>query len=199
MKVTLKDYYEEKEPVTAEIKPNQITVLVGRNGYGKSSFLKSLEEYTKQKKIPCLSWDDMNYGRENGKNRLTINGNMKQLAMMAFHSEGETIMSSFSYFFQRIRHTVQTTKKKQIFLLVDQIDSGLDIHQINLIKNVFRDTIIPDIEKHGITAFVVLTANSFEMVNNEDCLDPVTGKHHTFKTLAEYQTYIDKQYEEYKD
>ena len=180
-----------------------LTIIVGRNGYGKTTFLRSLEEQITEASTPCVSWNDNEYGRSVGKDRMLHADNMAGLASMMCRSEGETMLASFSEFFMvkagaAVRHCAKHYKS-EIFFLIDQIDSGLDIYQLDEIKDVINNTIIPDLESRHIAGYFLMTANSFEVAEGEDCLDPVTGKHYRFDTLAEYRSYIKSLYDEKKN
>ena len=198
MKLTFENIRDDEKKFKADIKPETIIVLVGRNGYGKTSFLLSLKEYLEDKKIKCLYWNDMQYGRSEGKSMLIYNGNMDIATQMMFHSEGESMMASFGYYgLSQLGSIVKRQKGlKEIFVLIDQLDSGLDVHQLNEIKNTLKDTAIPDMKKNGITPYIILTANSYETAEGETCMDPLTGKYMTFKDFEEYKAYIDKLYKE---
>lgn len=181
----------------AELQKNHITVLVGRNGYGKTTFLNSLMKYAEEKDIPYIHWNDMEYGRSAGKDKLLYKGDMEAFAQTAFHSEGESILSSFAYFFvSRVRAVAKKYQGKshEMFLLIDQLDSGLDVCQLDEIKDLLASTIIPDLVNHGYDVYCVLSANSFELACREDCLDPRTGEHYVFSTLPAFKKYISKQY-----
>lgn len=179
---------------------NDITVLVGKNGYGKSSLLQGIEQWAANNKIPHVFWSDKRYGRTEGMDILGFHEDFDWLSRMAFRSEGQTMLTSITRFF--ISGCSAATRnlksgQNQIFLLIDQLDSGLDVHQIRYVKRVLRDTIIPDMrDRCKLDVYVVMTANSYEMVYGEDCVDPNTRKHMTFNTLDEYAKYIDSQYTE---
>jgi hypothetical protein len=192
--------YSESKKKSVFISPNTITIVVGKNGYGKTSFIQGLRSYAKIHNHSLVEWSDSEHGRSNGMSSMLWNNNLLGVASMAFHSEGEAMLASFGQLFiSKVGRTVRKLKEskpksKKIFLLIDQIDSGLDIHQIDYIKSVLRDTIIPDINKSGFEAYVILSANSYELVNGEDCIDPVTRSHMRFDTYDEYVEYITNQY-----
>ena len=197
-KFIIPSIYEPAETDSVTLKENDITILVGKNGYGKTSFLYGIEEaFKKDNTVTIVSWSDSKYGRDAGRSILGFHEDYEGLASMAFVSEGQTMMSSFARFFmQRAGGASRRRKPGQdtMFLLVDQLDSGLDSHQIRYIKEVIRNIVIPDMTGQGITVFIIMSANSYELVMGEDCLDPMTRKHLKFKTIQEYMDYIDSQY-----
>ncbi len=194
------NHYSKANKKVVYISPNTITVLVGKNGYGKSSFIHGLMHYAKIHNHTVLSWSDNEHGRNNGMQALLFNDNMQGLAAMAFHSEGEAMHASFGLMFAQklgamIRKLkVDRPKSNKVFLLIDQIDSGLDVHLIDDVKDFLRNVVIPDINKAGFDAFIVLSANSYELVNGEDCIDPVTRSHVAFASYDEFTDYINSQY-----
>lgn len=190
--------YSESNSKYAVFKPNALTVIVGCNGYGKTSYISGLETHLKNKKIQYVKWSDNDNGRTNGMNQFLWSGDNEGLASMALHSEGQAMMASFGRTcIRECGRKVRMAKDsdiKELFIIVDQIDSGLDVHMINYVKNVFKDTIIPDMQKHGITVYVVITANSYEVAKGEYCFDPVQRKAIIFNRYSEYYDYIDAQY-----
>ena len=196
MKFALMNLYTNKRVLTT-LAPNQITILVGKNGYGKTTFLWSLQEYCKEQKIPYYFYNDNEQGRNNGMQKMLRNENYEGLASMAFHSEGEAMLTAFSYFGlkeigKRVHQNVG--KANTFFILLDQLDSGLDCKQLDEIKRVLRELVIPDINKSGMEAYVFITSNSYELAEGEDCVDPVTGKHYSFSDMVEFKSYIKSLY-----
>ena len=189
--------YSINDSKYAVFEPNGLTIIVGCNGYGKTSFIKGLEAHLKRRRVEYVSWSDSANGRTNGMNQFLWDNDIEALASMAFHSEGQAMVASFgnkclSKVGTKVRHMKNL---KELFVLVDQIDSGLDTHMISDIKRAFRQVIIPDMNKHGVTAYVVLTANSYELVKDEYCFDPVTRHAIIFNNYDHYVDYINSMYE----
>ena len=193
--------YSDCESKYAAFHPNRLTIVVGRNGYGKTSFMHALENKLKTKNIPYIEWNDNSNGRSNGMSKLMWNDDLETLAQMAFHSEGEALLTSFGKFcVQRIKY--QITKypdTKELFVLIDQIDSGLDVYMINDIKNAFKGNIIPDLKARGVTVYIVMTSNGYELARDEDCIDPVTRNHIIFNDYNHYVEYISSMYRKSED
>lgn len=222
------DYYEtnnrifEKEIVTFE---EGLTVLVGCNGYGKSTTMKSLRQTIKDdiKKDEESSNNDVIDGlisamrmelsgghyfgndkiryvyfdhiRENNvsdmKQKFLDTGKIDKLIMSASSSEGENVNISFVEFFDNIVKMKKTLKAGQKnFILVDGVDSGLSIDKQKYIKEVFIDTIIPDMQSHNVEIYIVLTTNSYEFAENVPCMDAKTGECIRFDNYDSYRDYI---------
>ena len=195
LSITFKNPYTSKT-ISTKLQEGKLIVLVGKNGYGKTSFIQGLKDYIEKKEYLYVHWCDNDYGRDQGRQMLLMNGNMKELAGMSFHSEGETLLSSLAHFF--IRKAGSLTRKAKendtIFLLLDQADSGLDVHQINEIKNVLKEVIIKHMHSEGLKVYIVASANSYELAEGETCMNPRTGKTHKFKNFTTYKNYINRQY-----
>ena len=191
--------YSNNKRKKARLKKNDITILVGRNGYGKSSFLQGLKQYAEDMdNAIVVEWNDNEHGRGNAMSRMGFEDDLEGLASMICRSEGQRMLTVIGrYFLAKAGYIVRHKGEQHdtMFLLLDQLDSGLDIAQLNRIKNILRDTVIPDMNSNGLTVYTVISANSFELVNGEYCLDPVTRTRKIFKTLDDYTKYITNLYD----
>ena len=93
----------------------------------------------------------------------------------------------------------QRWQTKRTVCILAQLDSGLDVYWINDFKRLFKKSIIPNMNKYGVTVYVVMTANSYELAKGEYCFDPVTRRGIIFNSYTEYYDYIAAQYENKKD
>lgn len=195
MNITFKNLINGKN-IKTELEDYSFNVLIGKNGYGKTSFLNGLKDFIEKNKYYCVYWSDMEYGRDRGRQSLLMNSNISGLASMAFRSEGETLLSSIGEFFIKKAALIARKAKENdiVFLMLDQIDSGLDIYQISEIKKVIKEVIIPDMKNKGIKVYVVVSANSYELAESEICINPRTGKRIQIKDYDSYKKYIFKQY-----
>lgn len=199
MRIKLYNQHLDKT-ISVNLKKNKVNILIGRNGYGKTTFIKALNKYAEDKKYNVVYWNDNEFGRDNGRQRMLMSNNMEGLSSLIFRSEGESLIESFaSFFLRRVGRMVRDFENKKldsdvVFLLVDQLDSGLDIHQINEIKEIFKDTVITDMKDRGLTVYLVVSANSYELARGELTLDPVTGKYVVLKSIEDFSDYIDSQY-----
>ena len=100
MDITFKNLITGKK-IKTELEDYSFNVLIGKNGYGKTSFLNGLRDFIEKNNYHCVYWSDMEYGRDRGRQFLLMNSNIKALASMAFKSEGETLLSSIGEFFIR--------------------------------------------------------------------------------------------------
>ena len=139
-----------------------LTVLIGCNGAGKSTFLQNIKEQTEKDKIPTLFFDQNEEGhRSNSLAESFFNGDYSFMSNMWTASEGEGIAlnvgkvaSQLRGFLKhgetaksrerrkwdaifdpdKVKETVISNKR---FLLLDAIDSGYSIDNVLELKGLF--------------------------------------------------------------
>ena len=169
-----------------------VYIVVGRNGIGKTTLLHKIEEYCKEKKIPVYSYDNYTEGNSRAMEEYMWEGNMQAMVNSAFHSEGEQIFNNFG---QRLRKIGQWASKnkeaKEKYVLIDAIDSGLDIDGIDQVKEIAKMIV-----KDDKNIRLLITANNYALVENQICIDAREGTRLTFTDFTDYATYIRRQYAE---
>ena len=78
---------------------------------------------------------------------------------------------------------------KDLFILFDAID-GLSIDVIIDIKKYLFTPALKDAEKLNKNLYIFVSANNYEFVNNERCLDVHNNKYLKFNDYTEYRDYI---------
>lgn len=169
-----------------------ITVLVGCNGCGKSTFLNLLKDKCEISKIPVWKYNNLKQGGDNATQMfLECSGRSDSFIRNIHSSEGENIMNNLGDFVAELGSLVKkNTGADKIVLLLDAVDSGMSIDNINDLFGAFSDTILPDIEKTISNVYLVVTANAYETARNRNCLDVYEGKYITFKDYEEYRQFI---------
>ncbi|MBR6515894.1 MAG: hypothetical protein IKT40_03445 [Bacilli bacterium] len=215
----IKNYYDEDYEIfkTDEINIEQgITVLVGCNGYGKSTFLKFIKDQLEEENIPCMSYGDMEDGRSDALSKAFLMEDFGLGSTLIQSSEGEKMMINLGTFFEKI-HPFLTTGKDDFhknpfksifedekeeteisnerFILLDSIDSGTSINNMVQLLNVL-DLVIKDAKKLGKELYIIITTNAYELARNNKCLDVVNGEYITFKDYEEYREFVLKTSEE---
>lgn len=199
-----------------ELKPG-LTVLVGCNGAGKSTFLLNVEEQARHEKIPILFYDNLTHGgKSEGFSAALWNGEMEFAATLWNSSEGEGISlnvgnkvaSKLNMFlktgktkkgremalaeaFERLsgeNQKEESITNKRIILL-DAVDSGFSIDNVLELK-AFLSLVMEDSEKMGLETYILASANEYELVCGERCLDVISGKEISFKTYEAYKRFI---------
>lgn len=170
-----------------------LTVLVGCNGSGKSTLLSMLKDQLQDDEdVAVLYYDNLYQGGNNAKEAAGWHDNISLLATLITSSEGEQIMINLGQTAKAIKSFVHkhASSCKELWVLVDAIDSGLSIDNITAIKEMLFKAIIEDIESYACIPYIVVSANSYEMCYGADCLDVRSGAHITFNSYDEYKDFI---------
>lgn len=172
-----------------------ITILVGCNGSGKTTLMKQIEsKYGWEsingviaKKFSCCDTEnEISRIMQFGSNKDSIH----RATTMIFSSEGERItqglVSAFNWMWNECRNS-ETTK---IFMLLDSLDSGLDVVNIRMIRDVLTES--AEIVKNDFKKelFVILSANDYALVEGCECLDIYEGERVTFKDWNDYLAFV---------
>lgn len=189
---------EEKIYLHSEITLNPgVTVLVGCNGSGKTTLLGLIKDRLEDLNIPYISYNNVSDGGATSLSKQLMYNNITAVAALATSSEGEKISLNVAYFASDLGKFIRKHRDaKELYVLFDAIDSGLSIDNIIDIKECLFNIILEDTK--GIDVYIVVSANTFEMCFNEQCLDVRTGKYQEFKTYNSYKNFILKS-REYKD
>lgn len=170
-----------------------VTVLVGCNGYGKSTFLQMLRQRLNQENIPFVSFDNLSEGGAHAREKAGYYGDYKFLTTALCSSEGENITMNLGNTMRDIaRAQIANKGAEKFFVLMDAVDSGLSIDNIVDLKEMF-----PIIRAHHPNAaaevYFVISANSYEMARDcSQCLDVHTGKYRSFNTYDDYRVFINE-------
>lgn len=191
-----------------------LTVLVGCNGAGKTTFLHNIRDELKKEKIPCHLFDNLHDGGVNSRSMNALDENWAFVATSMCSSEGENINmnigslakklkefmvtgrisdrfsrigDAFDKFFDRKEYVIPETKER--WLLLDAIDSGFSIDNVAETKDFFK-MVINDFADHGYDLYVVASANEYELANGENCFDVMNGKYVQFKDYDDFKKFI---------
>jgi energy-coupling factor transporter ATP-binding protein EcfA2 len=170
-----------------------LTVLVGCNGSGKSTLLSMLKDQLRDDEdVAVLSYDNLHQGGNNAKEAAGWHDNLDLLATLITSSEGEQIIINLGQTARAIKSFVHkhANECKELWILVDAIDSGLSVDNIVAIKEMLFKAIIEDIESQDCVPYIVVSANSYELCYDADCLDVRSGAHIAFNSYDEYKDFI---------
>lgn len=168
-----------------------VSILVGCNGYGKTTLMQTLKEYAQTHKIPLFHWDntkDVHSARE----RAGWLGNTTFLATATCSSEGEEIIMNLG---QNVAKPIgklmrDNPDKKQFIVLLDAIDSGLSLDNIEDFKRFLIETLLPmNADKE---LYIVISTNSYEFCIGEQfqCLDVYKCKYVNLKTYNAFRKLV---------
>lgn len=173
-----------------------LTVLVGCNGIGKTTLIRTLQEQLKKDKTPFISFDNLIDGGANARSMAGFRNDFTFLATAAWSSEGENIFMNMSRFAKQITTFVQSNDGyvDEMWIFMDAVDSGYSVDNIEDVKN-FIHLILRDYgEKNNI--YFIISANEYEMARNEQCFDVLRGKYRMFRSYDGYRKFILKTREE---
>lgn len=214
-----KNPYDEKNPLFIKeeisLEPNTITCLVGCNGTGKSTLIWNIQEdlkksgakeerediherlakafetasgsKTKSKEIEDF-YIDFNKKTEFTNDEMET---FKLRAELAYSSTGEGIVSRLGKVLKHLGSFIHNpeNKGKNLFIFFDDCDAGTSIDVILQIKSVFN-LIANDCAEKGINYYIILTANSFEMCRDIDCVSVHTFEHIKFAEYNEFRKFV---------
>ena len=186
-----KDYYIENENIfntsSIDLSPG-ITVLVGCNGYGKTTTLSIIKSYAKENSIPFIEFN--NFGENDNHNTISrwmFYEDYGNVATSLSSSEGQKIVIRLNEFAINLGNFIRKNKDEEyIFVLIDAIDSGLSIDNIEEVKNLLN------IVKNdcGDNLYIVVSANNYSLVEGEKCIDVKNNKEIMFSDYLEYKKFI---------
>ena len=174
---------------TVTIEPG-VTVLVGCNGAGKTTMLRQIKGQLKSESAHFHCFDNHADGDRSAMERYMHYGNTKMFATMAFASEGERIMTVLSEQAANIGSLVRHSGSEDVYILMDAVDSGFSIDNVDQLKELLFETAIEDHESRGGKVYIIVTANSYEMARGEDCIDVISCNHIRFADYEEYRSFI---------
>jgi len=167
-----------------------INTLIGCNGSGKTTLLKSIEEYLKKEKIKYFKYSNYKDGGSNASSFYSFEGNTQMLATNMLSSEGEEIYNNLGMrFLRKIGKYIRSNPdEKEIWFLIDSIDSGLSIDNIEEVKELFNEICKSNKEKDY---YFVIAANNFELVYDTIAISVNNFNIEEFKH-DEYLRYVEK-------
>lgn len=180
---------------SVDIQPG-ITCLVGANGAGKTTFLRIIKE-RKKKGATVLNYSDLSDGRQNAMSRYGYLGQTDKLALAFMSSEGENIVNNFGNFVGRmgraIRLNEECEKPKEVWILLDGIDSGLSIDRVIEVREFIEWFAKEEVPKaKGTEVYILIAVNAFEMCRDLQCLDVRNMKYMKFDDYETYKSFIMK-------
>ena len=192
----IRDWYESGEKIynkiSVEIKDG-LTVLCGCNGCGKTTLLHQIKHTLSKENIPFLHFNNLLDGKNNSVSASLWHGDINFVAQAACSSEGENINMNIGKFAQKMGSFVcKHQSAKEIFFLMDAIDSGLSIDNMIDTKRQLFDVVIEDCKSKGISVYIIVSANEYELARGEQCLDTLNLKYTEFSSYEEFRDYVIK-------
>ena len=171
-----------------------ITILVGCNGSGKTTFLNLIEDTLKQDSdVAVLHYDNLREGGDRAKESAGWHDDLSLLATLIQSSEGEQIITNLGTTARKIGAFVRkyAASRKEIWVLLDAIDSGLSVDNIESVKTDLFAAIVDDFEQRRLCdVYIVVSANSYELCRNSNCFDVRKGEYIQFTDYEDYRNFI---------
>lgn len=166
-----------------------VTILVGCNGFGKSTLLKQIEYQLKNEyQLPYIKYDNYNDGLPL-QEQTAQNQEYKTFSIMLQSSEGENIIIRSSLIGRKIGKMFKNNPlADEYYILLDGVDSGLSIDNIIDLKKYLFDLVINDNKDKDV--YIICSANSYEMTIGYKCMNILTGEDIYFNTYYDYKAFI---------
>lgn len=175
-----KCYIHPEEVELFKIELNKkITVLLGKNGDGKTTMLRSIEQELKGSEFKVVNDD----ARDRGDNMSNM-FDPEHIVSTRFSSEGETLVHTIGIMMGKVGAYIR--KGNKVILCLDKMDSGLSIDRIKEAADFLKETVVKDVE------LIIITANSYELASQfRDVADFFWVKEKKFIELpSSYEEYI---------
>ena len=193
------DWYGDEDykifnKVQIQLNPG-LTVLVGCNGAGKTTFLKQINQSLKNKDIPVMFHSNLTNGERELKSKAAFRSQFEIVALVMSSSEGENIVNVLSNIANEMGHMARSNPDaKELWFLFDAIDSGLSIDNIIEFKEVLIPLVIENNKDKDV--YFLISANGYEFARKEKCFDVMNGKYITFNDYEDYRDYVLKSKEQ---
>ena len=166
-----------------------LTVLVGCNGSGKTTIMRTISRYLREKDVPYIEFNNLSDGGQRIASRSIFYGDVTTAASAMCSSEGERINIALNDFIRSLGRFVNRNRgMKEIWVLIDALDSGYSIDNIVEFKEFVKDTLFTDTKDQDV--YVVVTCNQYEVAEGEDCIDVQSCEHVKIGTYEEYREFI---------
>lgn len=201
-----RDYYDKKDYVYRKGQidiQSGLTVLVGCNGCGKTTFLNHLRrELEEDSNVELVTFNNVSEGGHAAMDKAMFYGDTSFVMRAACSSEGERIRQNLekiaSACGKAFRSILKSDSKKELWVLLDAVDSGLSVDNIVELKEDLLHLLIGDCESQGIEIYILASANEYEMARGEKCLDIQNGKYVKINSYEQYRQLVLKT-RKYKD
>lgn len=210
-------YYEDQvlyKKSKIEFKENTVSCLIGCNGIGKTTLVRQITDDGQD----CLhksAFDLIDGKRElafraalsddkrteadytefylNYNKRTAIYNNEDDLIMRdlckGFSSTGESAINDLGLALQLLFKKIEEHKGSTFYVVLDDLDVGVSINILRIINELI-DKLVKKLIENDITYYIILTANSYELVKNRDCVSCIDFSHHSFTDYETYANYV---------
>ena len=182
------------DKVSVNFRECEFASILGPSGSGKTTFLNLIEnDLQNDSDAAVLHYDNLHEGGEKAKGDAGLRDDFSLLATLVQSSEGEQIVMNLGTTARKIGLFVHknASNHKEIWVLLDAIDSGLSVDNIENVKTNLFATIIRDFEKiESCEVYIIVSANSYEFCRSSNCFDVRSGEYIQFKDYEDYRKFI---------
>lgn len=172
-----------------------IAFLVGCNGSGKTTLMHQVEQYINYndditdisaKMFKC------NDSMSAADRAFTFDNNIELGVTILSSSEGERMALALTQAFGWLWAQCRDADIDSVVMLLDSLDSGIDIPSLRMIRKVLLEAI--DIAKNEFDTnlYVILSANNYALVENQKCIDIITGDIIQFSNYEDYASFSEE-------
>lgn len=166
-----------------------VTVLVGCNGSGKTTMLRAIQRQLRDANIPFIFYDNLQDGGTRAREIAVWNQNAALAGTLMCSSEGEQIQINIGTIAGQLGQLVRRNRgAKELFVLLDAVDSGLSIDNIQDVKTYLFDIVLEDAAPTEV--YIIVSANGYEFCRGERCFDVRKGVYREFKSYEAYRNFI---------
>ena len=173
-----------------------VNVIIGPNGSGKTTAINQIEQKSHKRKIPCFKYNNLTDGNNNALDGYISSNRLEALVCAMSSSEGQRILVNFGNTLAKLRYMIENVarssmEKKKCVVLIDAIDSGLDIAAIAQIKDLFNRVVIPSAKEQGVELYVVISANNYEVITGyRNVFSAKSGARVSIKSYEGFREFI---------
>lgn len=190
------------------LQDNSVTCFVGCNGSGKSTLIQEIKTNLQEGEAIDLTaklnlFNDIfeskksdskdmyiSYTKESGFTTTEQDSIASSMTQM-ISSTGEWIIDRLGRAAALIGQAVRKGGEdgRSLFILLDDCDAGTSIDVIGDIVN-FINAVRKDCEQQGITYYICISTNAYELCRGFTCIDVSTFKELQFTTYEEYKKFV---------
>lgn len=177
-----------------------VTVLVGCNGSGKTTLMRRIEDkykWGRSQEVSAKVFNCCDTGSEIGR-LIGLAPTMDSISLgatMLSSSEGERMAQALKGAFDWMWGECRKVDVEEIFMMLDSLDSGMDIPTLRMVRGVLDDVVGIARSDFGKELYVLVSANSYALIEGRECLDVSTTRIISFGNWDDYAAFCERSHE----
>lgn len=169
-----------------------LTFIVGCNGSGKTTLMERIDDEFRWGKVDgVVSRRFRCADIQSPLDGFLMGGGSELAATMLMSSEGERMAQALVAAFDWMWEQNRNDGVKEIWMMLDSLDSGIDIPTLKMIRGVLDD--VPQMVSKDL--YIIVSANSYALIEGRECLDVSTAKRLTFRDWTDYARFCERSHE----